>query len=71
MYVDYGIFIGECDNDLQAIKEIHSLGLKIDDLGHPTDYEEVNLKKNRDSPYELPLRDSLIQSLMTSDLKMP
>ena len=44
VYVDDGIFIWKDDAQLQAIiKEMHDLGLNIEDQGHPADYVGVNI----------------------------
>jgi hypothetical protein len=49
VYVDDGIFLGSDDLQLQeVIKEIHNLGLNIEDEGHPADYVGVNIKKLKD-----------------------
>jgi hypothetical protein len=52
VYVDYGIFLGGDDLQLQdIIKEIQDL-FNIEDQGHPADYAGVNMKKLKDSSFE-------------------
>jgi hypothetical protein len=44
VYVDDGIFLGPNDEVLkQAIRDIQSAGLNIEDQGHPADYVGVNI----------------------------
>jgi hypothetical protein len=53
VYVDDGIFLGRNNLQLQeVIKEIQTLGLNIEDQGHPADYVGVNIKKLKDGSYE-------------------
>jgi hypothetical protein len=42
VYVDDGIFIGDSDDQILAIiAQLQSLGLKIEDQGHPASYVGV------------------------------
>jgi hypothetical protein len=73
VYVDDGIFLGN-DNDLltEAIREIQSLGLNIEDQGHPADYVGVNIWKLKDGSYEFTQRaliDSIIQDVGLDNAK--
>jgi hypothetical protein len=73
VYVDDGIFIGDNDEQLQAIiKEMQGLGLNIEDQGHPADYAGVNIKKLKDDSYEFTQRaliDSIINDVGLTDSK--
>jgi hypothetical protein len=73
VYVDDGIFIGDNDEQLQAIiKEMQGLGLNIEDQGHPADYVGVNIKKLKDDSYEFTQRaliDSIISDVGLTDSK--
>ena len=65
VYVDDGIFIGNDDEQLQAIiKEMQDLGLNIEDQGHPADYVGVNIRKLKDGSYEFTQR-ALIDSIIS------
>ena len=53
VYVDEGIFIGDTDNQILAIMaQLQDLGLKIEDQGHPEDYEGVNIKRLKEGGNE-------------------
>ena len=73
VYVDDGIFIGNDDEQLQAIiKEMQDLGLNIEDQGHPADYVGVNIKKLKDGSYEFTQRaliDAIIADVGLKDSK--
>ena len=73
VYVDDGIFIGNNDEQLQAIiKEMQGLGLNIEDQGHPADYVGVNIKKLKDDSYKFTQRaliDSIINDVGLKDSK--
>jgi hypothetical protein len=73
VYVDDGIFIGDNDEQLQAIiKEMQGLGLNIEDQGHPADYVGVNIKKLKDDSYKFThcaLIDSIIDDVGLTDSK--
>jgi hypothetical protein len=74
VYVNYGIFLGSKDLQLQeVIKDIHGLGLNIDDQGHPADYVGVNIKKLKDGSYEFTQQgfiDSIINDVRLKDVKV-
>ncbi len=73
VYVDDGIFLGNDDVQLlQAIKEIHGLGLNIKDQGHPADFVGVGIKKHCVGFYEFTqcaLIDSIIEDAGISNSK--
>ncbi len=56
VYLDYGIFLGSIDLQLQnVIEEIQNLGLNIKDQGHPADFVGVNIKRLKNGSFELPI----------------
>jgi hypothetical protein len=64
VYVDDGIFIGDSNNQILAIiAQLQSLGLKIEDQGHPADYVGVNIKKLKGGGIEI-TKQSLIDSII-------
>ncbi len=64
VYVDDGIFLGNDDSKLtDAIRDILSSGLNIEDQNHPADYVGVNIKNTKDGSYEFTQR-ALIDSIM-------
>ena len=64
MYVDYGIFIGDTDDQiLNIIAQLHDLGLKIEDQGHPANYVGVNIKRLKGGGIEF-TRRALIDSII-------
>ncbi len=73
VYVDNGIFLGNIDDQFtEAIQEIQSLGLNIEDQGHPVDYVSVNIRKLKDGSYEFTQRaliDSTIQDVGLDNAK--
>jgi hypothetical protein len=53
VYVDDSIFLGNNDDQLtEAIQEIQSLGLNIEDQGHPANYVGINICMLKDSSYK-------------------
>ena len=67
MYVDNGIFIGDSDNQImEIIAQLQSLGLKIEDQGHPADYVGVNIKSLKGGGIEFTQR-ALIDSIIEDD----
>jgi hypothetical protein len=74
VYVDDGIFLGNNDSKLtDAIRDIQSSGLNIEDQGHPADYVGVNIKKMKDGSYEFTqhaLIDSTIEDVGLKDAKV-
>jgi hypothetical protein len=74
VYVDDGIFLGNNDLKLQeVIKEIHDLGLNIEDQGYSADYVGVNIKKLKDGSHEFIQRasiDSIIDDIGLKDAKV-
>ena len=73
VYVDDGIFLGNDDDQItEAIREIQSLGLNIEDQGHPADYVGVNIRQLNDGSYEFTQRaltDSIIQDVGLDNAK--
>ena len=64
VYVDDGIFLGNRDKQLRdVIQELESLGLDVDDQGHPADYIDVNISKTKDGYYQFSQR-SLIENII-------
>jgi hypothetical protein len=67
VYVDDGIFIGDSDDQiLSIIAQLQSLGLKIEDQGHPADYVGVNIKRLKGGGIEFTQRaliDSIIEDV--------
>jgi len=64
VYVDDGSFIGDSDDHILAIiAQLRSLGLKIEDQGHPADYVGVNIKRLKGGGIEFTQR-SLIDSII-------
>jgi hypothetical protein len=58
VYVDDGIFLGNDDAQLQAIKDIQGRGLNIEVQCHPEDYVEVSIKKHCNGFYEFFWKES-------------
>ena len=71
VYVDDGIFIGDSDDQILAIiDQLQSLGLKIEDQGHPADYVGVNTKQLKGGGIEFTqqaLIDSIIEDVGLKD----
>eukprot|EP00956_Cyclotella_meneghiniana_P028259 scaffold65189_cov41-Cyclotella_meneghiniana.AAC.1 len=71
VYVDDGIFIcPEDDKISQAISDIKSVGLDIEDQGNPADYVGVNIKRQKDGTIELTQRaltDQIIEDCGLND----
>ena len=64
VYVDDGIFIGDNDDQILAnIAQLQSLGLKIEDQGHPANYVGVNIKRLTGGGIEFTQR-ALIDSII-------
>jgi hypothetical protein len=74
VYVDDGIFLGNDDSKLtDAIQDIQSSGLNIEDQGQPADYVGVNIKKMKDGSYEFTQRaliDSIIEDVGLKDVRI-
>ena len=50
VYVDDGLLLGQTEDQLDAlVKDLRAMGLDIEDQGHPSDYDGVNVKKHKDS----------------------
>jgi hypothetical protein len=71
VYVDDGIFIGDSDDQILAIiAQLQSLGLKIEDQGHPANYVGVNIKQLKGGGIEFTqqaLIDSIIEDVGLKD----
>ena len=73
VYIDNRIFLGNNNGQIiEAIQEILSLGLNIEDQGHPADYVGVNIRQLKDGSYEFTQRaliDSIIQDVGLDNAK--
>lgn len=64
VYVDDGLFLGNCDNILTLIiKQMQESGLNIEDQGHSADHAGVNIKKTCDGNYEV-TQQALIDAII-------
>lgn len=66
-YIDDGLFLGKSDCQLlKAIQELQSLGLDIEDQGHPADYVGANILKSSNRSYEFSqrgLKESIVKDI--------
>jgi hypothetical protein len=74
VYVDDGTFLGKDDEQLKTIiREIQSIGLDIEDQGHPADYVGVNIRRLKNGSCEFTqqaLIDAIIADANLTDAKV-
>ena len=69
VYIDDGIFLGSSDKQLSGIiTEMQNLDLDIKDQGHSVDYMGVNIKRIKDSSFELSQRALINTIIHDADL---